>query len=128
MCNVQNDHIVHFNILCNVYCHLFQNGVSPIIAASVNGSVEVIPVLQKAGANVNSKDNVTTYRAIVNDVFNFVSEVRTCYNVHTLFVQSGRTPLHAACTEGHYDVVETLVNLNASQSSQDKVGWSYMII
>lgn len=35
--------------------------------------------------------------------------------------QTGRTPFHVACSEGHFDVVELLVTLNASQSSQDKV-------
>jgi len=41
-------------------CHnYFQNGVSPIIVAAVSGSANVIPTLQGAGANVNSKDNVS---------------------------------------------------------------------
>lgn len=39
---------------------------------------------------------------------------------YSLF-QNGRTSFHAACSEGHYDVVKVLVKLKASQSSQDKV-------
>ena len=41
------------------YHAFFQNGVSPIIEASESGSMDVIPLLQKAGASVNSKDNVS---------------------------------------------------------------------
>ena len=33
--------------------------MSPIIVAAVSGSSNVIPTLQRAGANVNSKDNVS---------------------------------------------------------------------
>ena len=46
-------------IIRKYFCELFQNGVSPIIAASVSGSGDVIPLLHSAGASVNSKDNVS---------------------------------------------------------------------
>lgn len=37
------------------------------------------------------------------------------------FFQTGRTPLHAACSEGHEKVVTTLIELGANQAALDKV-------
>ena len=39
-----------------------------------------------------------------------------------LFVQTGATPLHVACKEGHLPVVEYLIAVNADLNTQMEVG------
>ena len=83
--------------------------------AAIKGSVGVIPLLVQKGADINSKDNVSGGWPLVTHI-SMLHSISLC----SLF-QTGRTPLHAACSEGHKEVVITLIELGANQAALDKV-------
>ena len=47
--------------------------------------------------------------------------MKCCYYIDMLLLQDGVTPLHIACSDGHTETVNLLLNNNADISATDNV-------
>ena len=94
--------------------------MTPLCAASFNGSLKCIPLLIEAGAN---KDQGTTYRGATSlflaaheghlEVVRFLVESGANKNQGT--TDDGETPLHAGALNGDLEVVRFLVESGANK-------------
>ncbi|XP_031570135.1 protein fem-1 homolog B-like [Actinia tenebrosa] len=98
---------------------------SALWAAAAKGEMEIVKLLIKKGANVNSrtKTNSTPLRATAYDgrldIVSYLVEHGADVNVKNNFEN---TPLMVACYNGHRSVVNYLIEKGAKVDAQDKQG------
>ncbi|XP_063416959.1 uncharacterized protein LOC134699284 [Mytilus trossulus] len=111
-------------------------GASAITVASANGNIEITRFLLESNADVNScihRKELISFKAMIRpsktlenlkeNIFNFVLEkgkprvqqyVRLKSKEYVFDIMAGSSPLHIACCLGHFEIVECLLQYNAS--------------
>ncbi len=101
-------------------------GKTPLIYAAMNGHVDAIKMLIKAGAKVNAANKGMT--AMTWAAHYGHAEVIRCLLNEDASVnkrdRNGRTVLMHAAYYGKVDVIKTLFNYGADFSAKDKYGWT----
>eukprot|EP00919_Chromeraceae_sp_WS-2016_P007747 GHVR01018221.1.p1 GENE.GHVR01018221.1~~GHVR01018221.1.p1 ORF type:complete len:154 (+),score=25.57 GHVR01018221.1:151-612(+) len=99
---------------------------SPLHLACAAGTIDVVKLLVERGADVRCKSRLSSLMLFsrgnpVDEVKTFVFKRKSCLGYEHVF---GWTPLHWASCEGHFDVVELLVDSGADLNCTDKYGYT----
>lgn len=96
------------------------SGLTPLLIATIIGSVKIVSRLIDAGADVNLKGaKIPALCIAVENGFADIVHVLLQNNAKTnLRDEKGYTPLHIACEKNYFDIVKLLKEYGASTSSE----------
>lgn len=101
-----------------------QKGNTALHISSLAGQAEVVKILTKRGADINSQSQVSCrllHKLSVNDGGVF-DDIICSSVVYSCVLQNGFTPLYMAAQENHLDVVRYLLENGGNQSIATEVG------
>jgi ankyrin repeat protein len=108
------------NARCGIY------GTTPLHAATVAGCADVVELLIKAGADVNSRDNLGKiplhYAAIKGNVEIIKRLIAAGSDVNAEENEDGKTPLHTALIMTKEEAALELINAGADIAKADRQG------
>lgn len=109
----------HRTLTC---CFPWQKGNTALHIASLAGQKEVVKLLVKRGADVNSQSQVRTFVTPAQRIGSYIMPL--CLRIMGcvfLPLQNGFTPLYMAAQENHLEVVRYLLESDGNQSIATEV-------